>query len=277
MENHNYSETETDNKNIPTELFHDPRYKLFKNKYRFYLFFIKESIFRQLYLTFISGFEQGLQRSSKGNIDEGLLQIKGDYYHGYDNYGKHKGSSIKVDAEISQKRNTTLLEGNDLARMKLALDNFRTIIENVELMTGLQAFSVEIIGHSETGKKDCEETMFSLHKDTYGKKMDTQLTTFILFSGTSSSMRVLNFQPIKCLRRGSAHVFLSNMYHETLKASEGTINFRCSSDLGKPRLLMVRIDVDRPRAVIVGINNPFMNHVIIGIFRNNSTRLKSDI
>ena len=45
----------------------------------------------KLYYTFLWGFEQVDQGSSKEKSDEGVLQIINDRYHVYANYGKHKG------------------------------------------------------------------------------------------------------------------------------------------------------------------------------------------
>ena len=84
--------------------------------------------------------------------------------------------------------------------MKSSLDNFQKIIDHVEHITGLQAFSVEILRQSDNGRKGCKETMFYLHKDTDGNKMGAQLTTVILFSDNSSSIKVLNFAKIIYLR-----------------------------------------------------------------------------
>ena len=152
MKTHNFNVLNHDDKFIPHELFTNRRFNYFQNKYSVYPFFIEKSICNQLYCTLKSGYEMGSTQNAPGKPNEGILQIKEDLYHGYNNYGMHKGSANKAEAEAAQKRNTTLIEGNDLARLKGTLLSFRQIVEQVEFMTGLQAFSAEILRQSDTGK-----------------------------------------------------------------------------------------------------------------------------
>ena len=129
MQIHNYSVVNNDDKYIPHKLFTNKRFKLFQNKYAVYPFFIEKSICSQLFYTLQSGYKMGLMRSVQGKLNEGVLQIKEDFYQIYSNYDMQKGSTNKAEAEAAQKRNTTLIEGNDLARLKETLLIFRQIVE----------------------------------------------------------------------------------------------------------------------------------------------------
>ena len=93
---------------------------------------------------------------------------------------------------------------------------------DVEKLTGLSIVKMDILCQSETGKDGKREALFSYHIDTE-EVMSAEVTATILLTETDTSMQILGYRPIHYHGVGSGCLFRSDLYHQTVAASEGTM------------------------------------------------------
>ena len=93
---------------------------------------------------------------------------------------------------------------------------------DVEKLTGLAIVKMDILRQSETGEDGKREALFSYHTDTE-EVISAEVTATILLTETETSMQVLGYRPIYYHGVGSGCMFRSDLYHQSVTASEGTM------------------------------------------------------
>ena len=124
--------------------------------------------------------------------------------------------------------------GRELRTVRSSLYAFNIIIAEVEKLTGLLVAKMDILRQSETGKEGKKEALFSYHIDTDEVKTAIAMAT-ILLTDTESSMKILGYRPVPYHGVGSGCLFASDLFHQTVTASEGTMKVtlfleRCQYD-----------------------------------------------
>ena len=194
-------------------------YKKFLEDYGVMPFQVDTETAGKLYQELVEGFRKG---KKKHGVDEGILVLNHTKYTGYNMYPNHKGSPDKTEAKNNQKVATTSILGRQLRNVRNSLDVLHIIIAEVESLTGLVVAKMDILRQSETGKDGKKEAIFSYHRDTI-EVTNAIATAAILLTNTESSMQVLGYRPIPYHGVGSGCMFASDLYHQTVRASEGTM------------------------------------------------------
>ena len=218
-------------KNV-AEMENTTGYKKFLEDYGVMPFQVESETAGKLRMELVEGFRRG---KTKYGVDEGTLVINHMKYHGYNMYPNHKGSPEEAEARNNQKWATTSILGRDLRNIRKSLDALYVITTEVENLTGLVIAKMDILRQSETGKGGKKEVIFTYHRDTT-EVSKAIATATILLTNTESSMQVLGYRPILYHGVGSGCLFASDLYHQTVRASEGTmkITFFLVRDLCDP-------------------------------------------
>ena len=104
----------------------------------------------------------------------------------------------------------------------------------MEKLTGLSVVKIDILRQSEKGKEGKKEAIFSHHIDKTEVKTAVATAT-ILLTNTDPSMKFLGYKPIPYHGVGSGCLFASDIFHQTVESSEGTMKIllfleRCPYD-----------------------------------------------
>ena len=87
----------------------------------------------------------------------------------------------------------------------------------------MELFLTDIIQQSETGESGSREAMFTPHIDNNGELSGAVLTAVMQLTNKVSGMRVLGKEEFLYRQKGETAVFPSALFHETTRATPGTM------------------------------------------------------
>ena len=97
------------------------------------------------------------------------------------------------------------------------------MITHTEYITALKVFNIESLRQSSTRKCGSKETLFCWYVDNEDRKTNVKLTMIIILSKTGTSMQIMTKSELHYERQGTALLFPSCLYHQSVYVEDHTM------------------------------------------------------
>ncbi len=82
---------------------------------------------------------------------------------------------------------------------------------------------IDILRQSSNGKRGGRESLFGIHQDNMAERDKVVLSVIVQLNKVESSMKIVGGKEFKYTKEGQGVMFLSELWHESLHANEGTV------------------------------------------------------
>ena len=82
---------------------------------------------------------------------------------------------------------------------------------------------IDILQQSSNGIRGGPESLFGIHRDNMAERDKVVLSAIVQLNAVESSMKIVGGDVFKYTKEGQGVMFLSELWHESLYAKEGTV------------------------------------------------------